>query len=181
MGAIINRPHMHNQGAPMNIVLHQPEIPHNTGAIGRTCLVTGAKLHLIRPYGFYLDEKSLKRAGMDYWDKVDVYEYDNFAHFAESALNSISSDPNHAKYPSANIYLIETGGNKIYTDVKYNLNDYIIFGSETTGLPHWLMDEYREHIVNIPMLADSRSLNLSVAVGIVLYEALRQNGFSKLR
>jgi len=148
----------------MNIVLHQPEIPHNTGAIGRTCLVTGAKLHLIRPYGFYLDEKSLKRSGMDYWHKVDVREYDNFTQFIESV------DCNR-------IHIVETGGNSTYASVKYNPNDYIIFGSETTGLPALIMDKYRERVVSIPMVGDSRSLNLSVAAGIVLYEALRQNGF----
>jgi len=148
----------------MNIVLHQPEIPHNTGAIGRTCLVTGAKLHLIRPYGFYLDEKSLKRAGMDYWHKVDVQEYDNFAQFIDNI-------------PHTRIHLVETGGTKTYADVQYTLSDYIVFGSETTGLPTQLLDQYRDHIVSIPMVGDARSLNLSVAVGIVLYEALRQNGF----
>ena len=151
----------------MNIVLHQPEIPHNTGAIGRTCLVTGAKLHLIRPYGFYLDEKSLKRAGMDYWHNIDVREYDNFSHFIESV-------------PRDHIHIVETGGGNTYASVKYNPDDYIIFGSETTGLPASIMDEYRERVVSIPMTGDSRSLNLSVAVGIVIYEALRQNGFAGL-
>jgi len=149
----------------MNIVLHQPEIPHNTGAIGRTCLVTGAKLHLIRPYGFYLDEKSLKRAGMDYWHKVDVSEYDNFSQFIEGV-------------PRHRIHIVETGGNSTYASVKYNPGDYIIFGSETTGLPASIMDEYRERVVSIPMIGGSRSLNLSVAVGVVLYEALRQSGFA---
>ena len=163
----------------MNIVLHQPEIPHNTGAIGRTCLVTGTKLHLIRPYGFYLDEKSLKRAGMDYWHKIEVYEYDNFSQFLASIPNKIPSGraslPDKTVPSHARIYLIETGGSKTYTDVKYNQDDYIIFGSETTGLPAQLIDEYRDRIVSIPMIGDARSLNLSVAVGIVLYEALRQN------
>ncbi|MCL2405486.1 MAG: tRNA (cytidine(34)-2'-O)-methyltransferase [Defluviitaleaceae bacterium] len=152
----------------MNIVLHQPEIPHNTGAIGRTCLVTGAKLHLIRPYGFYLDEKALKRAGMDYWYKIDVREHNNFAHFVE-AIGT----------PHSRIYLVETGGNKTYADVKYSPNDYIVFGSETAGLPPALLDEYRDCVVSIPMVGDARSLNLSVAVGIVLYEALRQNKFGR--
>jgi len=164
----------------MNIVLHQPEIPHNTGAIGRTCLVTGAKLHLIRPYGFYLDDKSLKRSGLDYWHKIDVYEYDNFSHF----IDKISQDDMPGDDVSASsgthfpcIYLVETGGNRIYTDVEYKTNDYIIFGSETTGLPLWVLEEYSERVVSIPMIGDARSLNLSVAVGIVLYEALRQNRF----
>ncbi|MCL2377981.1 MAG: tRNA (cytidine(34)-2'-O)-methyltransferase [Defluviitaleaceae bacterium] len=162
----------------MNIVLHQPEIPHNTGAIGRTCLVTGAKLHLIRPYGFYLDEKSLKRAGMDYWHKIHVCEYDNFAHFMDSISGGGASCPSHV---SPRIHLIETAGDKIYTNVKYNPNDYIIFGSETAGLPASLLSEYPGRIAAIPMTVDMRSLNLSVAVGIVLYEALRQNGFPGLQ
>ena len=161
---------------PMNIVLHQPEIPHNTGAIGRTCLVTGAKLHLIRPYGFYLDEKSLKRAGMDYWHKIDVYEYDNFAQF----LDSIPGGGGLCSSPCARIHLIETGGDKTYTNAMFNPGDYIIFGSETTGLPSQLLSEYRDRIASIPMVGEMRSLNLSVAVGIVLYEALRQNGFEGL-
>jgi len=156
----------------MNIVLHNPEIPHNTGAIGRTCLVTGAKLHLIRPYGFYLDEKSLKRAGMDYWHKIQVYEYDTFAHF----MNTISTQ--EAGRPR--LHLVETGGCRTYTQAVYTPQDYIIFGSETAGLPTQILDAYRDNIVSIPMAGDMRSLNLSVAVGIVLYEALRQNNFAGL-
>jgi len=155
----------------MNIVLHQPEIPHNTGAIGRTCLVTGAKLHLIRPYGFYLDEKSLRRAGMDYWHKIDVYEYDNFAHFIESI-------PGPKECIPTRVHLVETGGNKTHAQVNFHPGDYIIFGSETTGLPSTLLQEYRNRIVSIPMVDSARSLNLSVAVGVVLYEALRQNDFN---
>ena len=149
----------------MNIVLHQPEIPHNTGAIGRTCLMTGTSLHLIRPYGFYLDEKSLTRSGLDYWPQLGVHEYDSFPHFLE-------------KNPRACFYLVETGGGLFYTDVEYKTDDYIIFGSETCGLPRWLLDEYPERVVSIPMAGAKRSLNLSVAAGIVLYEALRQNGFT---
>ena len=159
----------------MNIVLHQPEIPHNTGAIGRTCLVTGAKLHLIRPYGFYLDEKSLKRAGMDYWHKLDVQEYDSFTHFTDIVMGE--NAPSNGGVSRPCLYLVETGSSKTYADVSYKPHDYIIFGSETTGLPAHIMGQYRDNIVSIPMIGDSRSLNLSVAVGIVLYEALRQNGF----
>ena len=151
----------------MNIVLHQPEIPHNTGAIGRTCLMTGTGLHLIRPYGFYLDEKSLKRSGLDYWSQIDVHEYDDFHEFL-------------AKNPRARFYLVETGGGQSYADVEYKMDDYIIFGSETCGLPGWLLTEYPDRIVSIPMAGKERSLNLSVAAGIVLYEALRQNGFAGL-
>jgi len=152
---------------PINIVLHQPEIPHNTGAIGRTCLMTGAGLHLIRPYGFYLDEKSIKRSGLDYWPKVNVQEYDDFHDFIE-------------KTPHANLYLAESGVGKSYTDVSYKMGDYIVFGSETMGLPAWILDKYPARVVGIPMTGEERSLNLSVAVGIVLYEALRQNGFPGL-
>ena len=148
----------------MNIVLHRPEIPHNTGAIGRTCLMTGTKLHLIRPYGFYLDEKSLKRSGLDYWPQIDVREYDNFSDFL--TIN-----------PHACFYLVETGGGQTYADVQYKMGDYIVFGSETCGLPGRLLAEYPERIITIPMTGKERSLNLSVAAGIVLYEALRQNGF----
>jgi len=151
----------------MNIVLHQPEIPHNTGAIGRTCLMTGAGLHLIRPLGFWLDEKSLKRSGLDYWHKINVYEYDNFADFLQ-------------KNPDACFYLAESGVGKTYADVEYNMGDYIIFGSETCGLPGWMLEKYPDRVVSIPMVGEERSLNLSVAAGIVLYEALRQNGFEGL-
>jgi len=151
----------------MNIVLHQPEIPHNTGAIGRTCLMTGAKLHLIKPLGFYLDEKSLKRSGLDYWHKISVSEHDNFHDFL-------------AKNPNARFHLAESGIGKVYTEVEYRLSDFIVFGSETTGLPQWLLDEYQDRIIGIPMTGEERSLNLSVAAGIVLYEALRQNGFPGL-
>jgi len=151
----------------MNIVLHQPEIPHNTGAIGRTCLVTGAVLHLIRPYGFHLDEKSLKRAGMDYWRRVNVCEYDSFDDFAaKNAQNA------------ARFVFAETGGNTLYTDWQFQQGDYIIFGSETAGLPQVILDKHRERVVSIPMIGEiqDRSLNLSVSVGIILFEAMRQQG-----
>ena len=151
----------------MNIVLHQPEIPHNTGAIGRTCLMTNSGLHLIRPFGFYLDEKSLKRSGLDYWHKLDVHEYDNFEEFQENNRN-------------IRFFLVETGGRKTYAEVEYQPKDYLIFGSETTGLPKWMLERYAEQIITIPMAGDERSLNLSVAVGIVLYEALRQNNFTNI-
>ncbi|MCL2203109.1 MAG: tRNA (cytidine(34)-2'-O)-methyltransferase [Defluviitaleaceae bacterium] len=148
----------------MNIVLHQPEIPHNTGAVGRTCLVTGAQLHLIHPLGFYLDEKSLKRSGLDYWPKLKVAEYDSFQHFLDT-------------HPDAHFYLVETGGTRLYTQVSYTPADFLVFGSETTGLPPWMREEYPHRLISIPMIGRERSLNLSVSVGIVLYEALRQNGF----
>lgn len=152
----------------MNIVLHQPEIPHNTGAIGRTCLMTGSRLHLIRPYGFFLDEKSLKRSGLDYWHKIDLHEYDTFSDFQKN--NS-----------QKRFFFIETSGEKIYSDVEFEIGDYLIFGSETVGLPKEILEEFPQQIIRIPMTGDERSLNLSVAVGIVLYEALRQTGFKLLR
>jgi tRNA (cytidine/uridine-2'-O-)-methyltransferase len=151
--------------SPMNIVLFQPEIPQNTGAIGRTCLVTGSRLHLIRPYGFFLDEKSLRRAGMDYWEKISVTEHDNFAEFAQK---------------NPHFYLVETGGELLYTDVGYKPNDFLVFGSETSGLPQDILSAHPEKIIRIPMVGDSRSLNLSVSVGIVLFEALRQTKFKKI-
>ena len=151
----------------MNIVLFEPEIPHNTGAIGRTCLMTGAALHLIHPLGFRLDEKSLKRSGLDYWPKIDVREYESFKDFA-------------AKNGDCNFYLAESGGKRLYTDVEYGPGDFIIFGSETTGLPKQVLEAHPDKIVSIPMRGVERSLNLSVSVGIILYEALRQNGFDKL-
>jgi len=147
-----------------NIVLHQPEIPHNTGAIGRTCLMTNSALHLIHPLGFFLDQKSLKRSGLDYWHKIQICEYMNLADFIE-------------KNPCANIYLAESGTGSFYTDIRYRPGDYIFFGSETTGLPQNILDMYCNRIIKIPMVGEDRSLNLSVSVGIVLYEALRQNGF----
>jgi len=150
-----------------NIVLHQPEIPHNTGAIGRTCLMTNSALHLIHPLGFFLDQKSLKRSGLDYWHKVRVSEYTNFADFL-------------MHNPNANIYFAESGGGEYYTDVKFKPDDFIIFGSETIGIPLEILNKYKERIIKIPMIQEERSLNLSVSVGIVLYEALRQNGFAGL-
>ena len=151
----------------MNIVLHQPEIPHNTGAVGRTCLVTNSQLHLIHPLGFHLDEKSLKRCGLDYWPKLGVREYDNFTHFLTAN-------------PTARFFLIETGGTKRYIDVAYTPDDFLVFGCETRGLPAELLTTYADRILTLPMRPGERSLNLSVTVGIVLYEALRQTGFSSL-
>jgi tRNA (cytidine/uridine-2'-O-)-methyltransferase len=149
----------------MNIVLHQPEIPHNTGAIGRTCLMTGSALHLIRPYGFFLDEKSLKRSGLDYWHKIDVREYDTFEDFKKN--NS-----------RGRFFFIETNGEKLYSEIEFKRDDYLIFGSETVGLPQEILRG--QEVIRIPMTGEERSLNLSVAAGIVLYEALRQTGFAKM-
>ncbi|MCL2353834.1 MAG: tRNA (cytidine(34)-2'-O)-methyltransferase [Defluviitaleaceae bacterium] len=151
----------------MNIVLYQPEIPHNTGAIGRTCLITGTKLHLIHPLAFFLDEKHLRRAGMDYWEEIETYEYANFEDFLD-------------KNPDANIYLAESCMSKPYTDMEYKMGDYIMFGSESRGIPKEILERYPNKVISIPMNEKGRSLNLSVSAGIVLYEALRQNGFPDL-
>jgi len=153
----------------MNIVLFQPEIPHNTGAIGRTCLITGSTLHLIHPLGFNLSEKSLKRSGLDYWQKIDVRHYLDYDDFVQQNFSL-----------QTNYYFVETGGKSTYAQVQYNTNDYLIFGSETRGLPHWILDKNYDKIISIPMVDGERSLNLSVAAGIVLYEALRQNAFKGL-
>jgi len=128
--------------------------------------MTGAALHLIRPFGFYLDEKSLKRSGLDYWHKINVQEYRNFAEFA-------------AKNPRANIFLAETGGKMYYTQAKFAKGDFIVFGNETKGLPQDILEQHPEKIISIPMVENAgRSLNLSVSVGIILYEAIRQVGIT---
>ena len=151
----------------MNIILHQPEIPQNTGNIGRTCVATGTKLHLIEPLGFRLDEKSIKRAGMDYWDKLDYQRYANFEEFLEL-------------HPGAKIYMATTKAHKKYTDVSFGTDDYIMFGKESAGIPEEILVDYEEYCIRIPMLSDIRSLNLSNSVSIVLYEALRQQKFQGL-
>ncbi len=148
----------------MNIVLHQPEIPQNTGNIGRTCAATGTSLHLIRPLGFVINDKSLKRAGMDYWKDLDVHYYDSFADFI-------------SKNPYAKIYMATTKAKHTYTDVKYDKNDFIMFGSEGSGIPEEILMNHKDTCIRIPMLSKYRSLNLSNSVAIVLYEALRQTGF----
>lgn len=148
----------------LNIVLYEPEIPANTGNIGRTCVATGTRLHLIEPLGFRLDEKSLKRAGMDYWKDLDVTTYIDFNDFME-------------KNPGAKIYMATTKAPNVYTDVKYEPDCYIMFGKESAGIPEEVLVEHKEDSIRIPMLGGIRSLNLGNSVAIVLYEALRQNGF----
>ena len=148
----------------MHIILHQPEIPANTGNIGRTCVATGTSLHLIEPLGFRLDEKSIKRAGMDYWEHLDVTRYINFQEFKE-------------KHPGAKIWMATTKAKHSYTDVKFGPDDFIMFGKESAGIPEEILVENEENCIRIPMLPEIRSLNLSNSVAIVLYEALRQNDF----
>lgn len=154
--------------AKLNIVLFEPEIPANTGNIGRTCVATGTRLHLIEPLGFHLDEKSLKRAGMDYWEKLDVTRYINFEDFLE-------------KNPGAKIYMATTKAPKSYTEVAYEPDCYIMFGKESAGIPEEILLENQETAIRIPMKEDIRSLNLGNSVAIVLYEALRQNHFDQMQ
>lgn len=153
--------------AKLNIVLLEPEIPANTGNIGRTCVATDTKLHLIEPLGFSLSEKALKRAGMDYWKDLDVTTYLDYEDFLE-------------KNPNAKIYYATTKALKTYTDVQYEEDCYIMFGKESAGIPEEILVDHKENCVRIPMWGDIRSLNLSNSVAIVLYEALRQNGFEKM-
>lgn len=152
----------------MHIILHQPEIPANTGNIGRTCVATGTSLHLIEPIGFRINEKEIRRAGLDYWDKLDVTRYVNFEEFKET-------------FPKAKIWMATTKAKYCYTDVTYGPDDFIMFGRESAGIPEELLVDYEESCIRIPMLEDIRSLNLSNSVAIVLYEALRQQNFSSLQ
>lgn len=152
----------------MHIILHQPEIPGNTGNIGRTCVATGTPLHLIEPLGFRMDEKSIRRAGMDYWHLLEVYRYTNFQEFQE-------------KHPGAKIWMATTKARKSYTDVVYARDDFIMFGKESAGIPEEILVEHEEDCIRIPMLSSIRSLNLSNAAAIVLYEALRQNRFAGMQ
>lgn len=152
----------------LNIVLHEPEMPANTGNIGRTCVATDTVLHLIEPLGFKINDKMLKRAGLDYWDKLDVRIYDDFDDFL-------------AKNPGAQIYMATTKAARSYTDVQYEDDCYIMFGKESAGIPETILQKYQDTAVRIPMWGDIRSLNLSNSVAIVLYEALRQNNFLGLK
>ena len=151
----------------LNIVLHEPEMPANTGNIGRTCVAAGARLHLIEPLGFSINDKMVKRAGLDYWDKLDVTVYDDFNDFCE-------------RNPGAKIYMATTKAHKTYTEVSYEPDCYIMFGKESAGIPEEILVDHEDTCVRIPMIGDIRSLNLSNSVAIVLYEALRQNNFDHM-
>lgn len=148
----------------LNVVLVEPEIPQNTGNIARTCACTNTRLHLVRPFGFDISEKSLRRAGLDYWDKVDIVYYDNLAEFFE-------------KNAGGKFYYATTKAKQSYTDVSYPDGSFILFGKETKGLPEDLIYANYDRAVRIPMYGALRSLNLSNSVAIILYEALRQNDF----
>lgn len=152
----------------INIVLHEPEIPHNTGAIARSCVLTNSKLHLIKPFGFELSDKYLKRAGLDYWKYLDITIYEDLNDFFEKNKN-------------ANFYLATTKTTKIYSDVKFKDGDFIFFGKETAGLPEDFIKKHSERAIRIPMIKDlKRSLNLANSCTVILYEALRQLNFMEL-
>ena len=151
----------------LNIVLHEPEMPANTGNIGRTCVASGARLHLIEPMGFMINDKMLKRAGLDYWDKRDVTIYDDYQDFL-------------SKNPGAKIYMATTKSKQKYTDVVYQEDAYIMFGNESAGIPEEILLDNKETCVRIPMMPGERSLNLSNSVAIVVYAALRQQDFPGL-
>ncbi len=152
----------------LNIVLFEPEIPANTGNIGRSCVATNTRLHLIEPLGFSLEEKQLKRAGMDYWKDLDVTTYVNWEDFCE-------------KNPEAKLYFATTKARHVYSDVSYESDAYIVFGKESAGIPEEILKDHPDTCVRIPMVGETRSLNLSNSVAIVLYEALRQNDFSNMK
>ena len=154
--------------AKLNIVLFEPEIPANTGNIGRTCVATGTKLHLIEPLGFSLSEKAIKRAGMDYWSELEVERYVNYEDFLQ-------------KNPNAKIYMATTKGKHVYTEVSFEPDCYIMFGKESAGIPEEILIQHPEECIRIPMIGETRSLNLSNSVAIVLYEALRQNQFDHMK
>ena len=152
----------------LNIVLIEPEIPQNTGNIARTCAAIGAKLHLVHPLGFDISEKAVKRAGLDYWDKLEIVEYKNIEEFKEFAKDK-------------NIYLLSTKAANVYTDVKYVDDSYLVFGPETRGIPEdYILDNF-DKAVRIPMRNNIRSLNLSNSVAIVAYEAERQLNYTGLQ
>lgn len=155
----------------INIVLHEPEIPSNTGNIGRTCVITGSSLHLIRPLGFMINDKMLKRAGLDYWDRLEVHEHDN----AEAFYKYVEGTAGKPK-----IYYATTKARHRYTDVEFHDGDYIMFGRESAGIPEELLVQHPDECIRIPMLPEERSLNLANSVSIVLYEALRQLDFLDL-
>ena len=150
----------------MNIVLLEPEIPPNTGNVARLCAATKSALHLIEPFGFKLDDAQLKRAGMDYWQQVEWHRWKNWNAFLEKVP------------PTSKLWFVESNGPKLYSAATFSPNDFLIFGRETAGLPKQLLESHREHWLRIPMFnAESRSLNLSNCVALVLFEALRQQGF----
>lgn len=155
---------MHN----LNVVLYQPKIPQNTGNIARTCAAVGAKLHLIRPLGFSVQDRHLKRAGLDYWHMVDIAYHDTLDHFLQ-------------KHKDMNLHFITKKARQAYDKIDFSGDVFLVFGKETLGLPVELLEKNRHRCYRIPMISGARSLNLSNAVAIVIYEACRQKGFESLR
>ena len=151
----------------LDIVLVEPEIPHNTGAIARTCAATGARLHLIKPLGFDISDKAVKRCGLDYWHLVDLNVYENLDEF-------------FAKHGDRGLFLATTKAPRAYHEADFSGEVTLMFGKETAGLPAWLREKYRDRCLRIPMISQARSLNLSHSVAILAYEALRQQGFPGL-
>ena len=160
----------------INIVMVEPEIPQNTGNVARTCAATGAKLHLVKPLGFEINDKYLKRAGLDYWDKLDIEEHENLDEF----LNKYAYENGKLKN---NVFLVSTKSKHIYSEIEYNKYDevFLLFGKETKGLPEMLLKENINNAIRIPMREGLRSLNLSNSVAIVVYEVLRQENFDNLQ
>ncbi len=150
-----------------NIVLLEPEIPHNTGAIGRTCVATNTSLHLIKPLGFDIDEKSVRRSGLDYWEEIDLHVYENYEDFLE-------------RNPNARVFMATTKAKKTYADVEYHENDFIMFGKESKGIPEEILSINKDLCIRIPMVEKHRSLNLANSASIIVYEALRQTNFEGL-
>lgn len=151
----------------MNIVLYEPEMPMNTGNIGRSCVATNTSLHLIEPLGFRLGDKEIRRAGLDYWPHLNVTVYSDYPDFLD-------------RNPGAKIYMATTKAANVYSDVQYEPDCYIMFGPESRGIPEEILVENQDLCVRIPMWGDTRSLNLSNSVAVILYEALRQNGFEEM-
>jgi tRNA (cytidine/uridine-2'-O-)-methyltransferase len=153
----------------LNIVLYQPEIPQNTGNIGRTCVLTNSALHLIRPLGFEINDKNLKRAGLDYWSQLELYYYDDFEDF-------------YNKHKDKKIFLSTTKATAYYNEALYSKGDFIMFGRESSGVPEEVREMLKDNLIKIPMIQTSeRSLNISNTVSIVTYEALRQIGFPSMK
>ncbi len=154
----------------INIVLFEPEIPANTGNIGRTCVATGSKLHLIEPLGFRLNEKAIQRAGMDYWNELDVTRYVNYEDFLKKNPKAVEG-----------IFMASTKAKNVYTEVKYKDDCYIMFGKESSGIPEEILVHHKDRSIRIPMGNEIRSLNLGNSVAVILYEALRQTGFPQMQ
>lgn len=152
----------------LNIVLYSPEIPQNTGNISRTCAVTGSALHIIKPIGFEISDRTLKRAGLDYWDKLEVHYYESFSDFRE-------------KNPEAEMYFFSSHATGLYTDIDYPERVFLVFGCESVGLPRELLESNSDRALRIPMIEDVRCLNLSNSVAVAAYEYFRQRGFSDFR